>query len=206
MLWMITDLSRTPGLEKSIEHISNCLENGAELVSLRNKDFSPVHFTVKIKETLDSRFPMKKIFIHNPDPEDFLRFSHFHFPSGRIDEACGLKHKEPSLTVAVSVHSRDEYEKAFRCGVDIALLSPVFKPLSKPDDTRKTIDPVSLKNLYLLGGIDRMKALMLIEKGFVNIAGISLFYGDNYVSTVKELSNLIMEKEYGSAHSNRSGA
>lgn len=202
MLWMITDLSRTPGLEKSIGHISNCLENGAELLTLRNKGTVPDSFVREIKDILDPMFPHKKIFIHDPDEKDMQRYGHFHYPSYRMDEACEIKKQNPSFTVAVSVHSKAEYEKAFSGGIDLALLSPVFKPLSKPDDKRDTVAPVSLKNLYLLGGIDRMKALMLIERGFINIAGISLFYGESSESVIKELSNLIMEKGYVTAYSN----
>lgn len=202
MLWTITDLSRTPGLEKTIRHISNCLENGVELVTLRNKGSEPDTFIRNIKDILDLKFPHKKIFIHDPDEQDMKRYRHFHYPSHRMDEACEIKKQNPSFTVALSTHSKAEYEKAFGGGIDLALLSPVFKPLSKPDDKRNTVEPVSLKNLYLLGGIDRMKARMLIEQGFINIAGISLFYGESSVPVIKELSNLIMEKEYGSAYSN----
>ena len=201
MLWMITDLSRTPGLEETIRHISNCLENGAELVTLRNKGSVPDAFVRDIKDMLDSDFPQKHIFIHDPQDQDMPKYRHFHYPSHRLDEALALKRKDPSFTVAVSTHSKAEYGKAFSGGIDMAVLSPVFKPLSKPDDKRNTVEPVFLKNLYLLGGIDRIKARMLIEQGFINIAGISLFYGESSVPVIKELSNLIMEKEYGTAYS-----
>jgi hypothetical protein len=52
-----------------------------------------------------------------------------------------------------------------------------------------------VKNLYLLGGIDKMKALLLIEKGFCNLAGISLFNGENAEDDIKELIKKITEME-----------
>jgi hypothetical protein len=51
-----------------------------------------------------------------------------------------------------------------------------------------------MKNLYLLGGINRMRGRSLIEKGFTNLAGISLFYGDSAAEDISELSELIKEK------------
>lgn len=202
MLWMITDFSKTSGLEKSIGHISGCLENGAGAVTLRNNGAVSDISVRRIKDVLDSTFPDKLIFIHDPQEQDICKYRHFHFPSGRINEACELKKRNPSLIVAVSTHSKAEYEKAFSNGIDMAVLSPLFKPFSKPGDTRATVAPVKLKNLYLLGGIDRMKALGLVERGFTDIAGISLFYDEYTATVIKELSTLIMEKEYGIAYSN----
>ncbi|HPS28660.1 MAG TPA: thiamine phosphate synthase [bacterium] len=201
MLWMITDFSKTPGLEETVKHISICLQNGVQKVSLRNIGVFDSDSIKKIKEELDRSFPDREIYIHNIAAEEVNKYSHLHYPSNRTAEAFEIKNKYPDVKVVVSTHSRYEYEKAFKNGVDYALFSPVYPPISKPEDTRNTVTPVKFKNLYLLGGIDRMKALWLIERGFTNIAGISLFYGENAASVIKELSTLIMEKEYGIAYS-----
>lgn len=201
MLWMITDFSKTPGLEETVEHISICFQNGVQKLSLRNLGVFDTDSIKKIKELLDRSFPDHEVYIHNPTTEEVNKYNHLHFSSSRMTEAFGIKKRYPFKKIAVSTHNKDEYEDAFRNGVDSAFFSPVYPPFSKPEDTRNTVTPVKFKNLYLLGGIDRMKALWLIERGFTNIAGISLFYDENAASIIKELSTLIMEKEHGIAYS-----
>jgi thiamine monophosphate synthase len=201
MLWMITDFSKTPGLEETVEHISICLKNGVQKVSLRNIGFVDADSIRKMHEELDRSFPKHEVYIHNPAAEEVSKYNHLHYPSTRMAEAFEIKKKYPFKKIAVSTHNKYEYEIAFRNGIDSAFFSPVYPPISKPEDTRNTVTPVKFKNLYLLGGIDRMKALWLIERGFTNIAGISLFYDENAASIIKELSTLIMEKEHGIAYS-----
>jgi thiamine monophosphate synthase len=194
MLWMITDFSKYRTVSEAIDHISMCLKSGVAKVTLRNTQIYSGNLICEIKDALDARFPDKEIFIHDPSVEEIKRFRHLHFPSKRIDEAINVRKDHPEKTIALSTHHGAEYEKAFDNGINYAFLSPVFKPLSKFNDSRKTVLPIVVKNLYLLGGIDRMKALLLIEKGFCNLAGISLFYGDNAEDDIIELSLKIKEK------------
>lgn len=195
MLWMITDFSKYRSKSDAIDHISMCLKSGVAKVTLRNAGIYSGNSIYEIKDALDARFPDKEIFIHNPTVEEIQRYGHLHFPSKRIDEALILKRNDPEKVVAVSTHDRTEYEKGFGSGIDFAFFSPVFKPLSKQNDNRETVSPVNVKNLYLLGGIDKMKALLLIEKGFCDLAGISLFYGDDAEDDIKELIKKITEME-----------
>jgi len=195
MLWMITDFSRYSGRDDATDHISMCLRSGADKVSLRNQMIFPKRIVYEIKESLDRSFPQKEIFIHDPDDQETNNYDHLHFSSRKIDDAMILKKAHPEKTIALSTHSENEYEKAFENGIDYAFLSPVFKPLSKPDDIRDTVLPIVMKNLYLLGGIDKMKALLLIEKGFYDFAGISLFYGETATDDIRELKQKIREKK-----------
>lgn len=195
MLWMIADFSKYRAVGAAVDHISMCLKSGAGKVTLRNIGIYSENTIYEIKTALDMKFPDKEIFIHDPSYEGMKRFDHLHFPSKKIDEAINIKKEFPEKTIALSTHYQEEYEKAFDNGIDLAFLSPVFRPLSKPDDSRKTVLPINLKNLYLLGGIDKMKALLLIEKGFCNLAGISLFYGKSAEDDIMELTEKITENE-----------
>ncbi len=195
MLWMITDFSKYRTVSEAIDHISMCLKSGVAKVTLRNTQIYSGNLICEIKDVLDARFPDKEIFIHDPSVEEIKRFRHLHFPSKRIDEAINVKKDHSEKTIALSTHHGTEYEKAFDNGIDFAFFSPVFKPLSKPDDIRDTVLPINVKNLYLLGGIDKMKALLLIEKGFFNLAGISLFNGENAEDDIKELIKKTTEME-----------
>ncbi len=195
MLWMITDFQRTPEISSACRSISLALRAGAEKVTIRNKGIFSLKEILKIFESVKLEHPEKEIFLHDIDRALVPGCKCFHFPSNKSKDAFSLKKKEQDLKAALSAHSVKECEQAFAMGMDYLFLSPIFKPLSKPEDKRKLVEPLYLKNLYLLGGIDRMRGRLLIEKGFTNIAGISLFYGNNAEKDIYELSSLIKEKE-----------
>ena len=194
MLWMITDFSRSQNLDEAQKVIEKALKSGADKVTLRNNgDYSNVqmlNLAVKLNEIhLD-----KEIFFHNPDSIAIEKYNNFHFSERFYNKAVELKKTNKNSVIAVSLHSEDMAVKAFRDGIDYVFHSPVYPPISKPEDKRKTVEPIAMKNLYLLGGINRMRGRLLIEKGFTNLAGISLFYGESAVRDISELSELIKEK------------
>jgi thiamine-phosphate pyrophosphorylase len=88
-----------------------------------------------------------------------------HLPEGRL--------------VSVAVHDEQEARRAR--GADLALVSPVFPPGSKPDDTRPTLGPEGFRKLasalpcpaLALGGITPERALLLGgAAGFAVISGV----------------------------------
>jgi thiamine monophosphate synthase len=196
MLWMITDMTKTPDVRSAIQVVSQAFDNGAEKVTLRNKEsVFTLGQVVDIAKKLSEKYPSKEIFLHDVDPCSVSGHTFFHLSSPELEKAIVLKRSNPFFTIAVSTHNEKEFTEAFSNGIDYAFFSPVFKPLSKPEDKRKRVEPVMLKNLYLLGGIDRMRGVSLVEKGYTNLAGVSLFYGDSTQEDVFELANLIKEKE-----------
>ncbi len=195
MLWMITDFLKTPSVSSAESAICKALGCGVDKVSLRNGSVFKKEEVFSLACRIEKRFPEKEVFIHDMAPVEFSGYKYFHFPSSKIEDAINCKKQFKNIVTAVSTHSEQEFSYAFSRGVDYALFSPVFRPLSKPDDNRKTIMPLFLKNLYLLGGIDRMRGKMLVYNGYTNIAGVSLFYGDDAQKNILELASLIREKE-----------
>ena len=194
MLWMITDFSRSQSFDKVKEAVETALKSGADKVTLRNNgDYSNVQI-LDLAEKLNEDHPDKEIFFHNPDDIVIEKYNSFHFSERFYNKAAELKRINKNNMIAVSLHSLDMIEKSFEEGLDYAFYSPVYPPISKPEDKRKTVEPINMKNLYLLGGINRMRGRFLIEKGFMNLAGISLFYGDSAAEDISELSELIKEK------------
>lgn len=197
MLWMITDFSKSQNLDEAEKSIVTALKSGAGMVSLRSKGTYNQSQIRRLASNLISEFPKKKIFVHNPDEDCFEEFNNYHFSQRFFERAVDLKKTNKNKLIALSLHSEQMIEKAFSQGIDYAFYSPVYPPISKPDDKRKTVKPIKMKNLYLLGGINRMRGRSLIENGFTNLAGISLFYGDTVVDDIDELSELIREKVNG---------
>ena len=194
MLWMITDFSKTPDIFSAEKSICEAFKYGAGKVSLRNDGFFSFAEIVHLSEAVSTKYPQKEVYLHDIPYEKTSKHKYLHFPSSKIDVAIKIKAENPDKRIALSTHSEQEFLYAFSNGIDYAFYSPVFKPLSKNKDNRKRVAPIKLKNLYLLGGIDRMKGRMLIEKGYLNIAGVSLFYGKDAGENIFELASLIKEK------------
>lgn len=197
MLWMIADFSKSQNYNEAKEAIEKALKSGIDKVTLRNNEKYSQSQIFEMAETLSLEYPQKEIFFHNPEGWITEKFNRFHFSQRFFNEAVALKKINKIKVIAVSLHSEEMIEKAFLNGIDYAFYSPVYPPISKPDDKRKTVRPIKMKNLYLLGGINRMRGRLLIEQGFTNLAGISLFYGDTVVDDIAELSELIKEKVNG---------
>jgi len=191
---MITDFSKSLDLIEVEKTVAAALKSGTEMVSLRNNGKYDQSQIDQLAQDLILRFPEKKIFIHNPDNRSLEKFSCYHFSERFLEKAVEAKKHSKNRTIAVSVHSIKEAERAFESGLDYVFYSPVYHPISKPDDKRETVEPIKMKNLYLLGGINRMRGRALIERGFCNLAGISFFYGETANDDIAELSQLIMEK------------
>ena len=168
---MIADFSRYASLDAAFSHISTHLTSGVYAVTLRHLGRLSEAEELLLYQRLRKRFPDKKVFLHHPNN---LQYGG-HLPFSRLSEIADAKKEFPNACYAVSTHSEHEAHKALRNGAEMVTLSPIFKPFSKENDTRPLIEPLFENNIYLLGGIDEMRAKELIKKGARYIAGISLF-------------------------------
>jgi thiamine-phosphate pyrophosphorylase len=92
---------------------------------------------------------------------------HLHLPVDGPTPAEVRPHLPKGRLLSAAVHDEAEVRRA--TGADLMLLSPVFPPTSKPDDTRKTLGPTGYARLraessaksFALGGIrpDRLSSL-----------------------------------------------
>lgn len=84
------------------------------------------------------------------------------------------------LLVSVACHNEDDLKHSE--GADLAVLAPVFSPISKPDnrptlglDTLRRLATASSVPLLALGGITEENAAHCMRAGAAGIAGISLW-------------------------------
>lgn len=104
-----------------------------------------------------------------------------HLPSGSISPARWRPIVPAGFMIGVSCHHRQDLECAQAEGADYAYLSPVFAPLSKPDDRpplglerfRQLIAGLTIPVLAL-GGITWAHQAACETAGAAGIAGISL--------------------------------
>lgn len=100
--------------------------------------------------------------------------------------------------LGVSTHNSDELLKAEAEGADYALLSPLYSPYSKPDDTRlplglkrarEAIERVSIP-VFLLGGVDAHRARDCQETGAYGVAAVGALFAEG-VDTQKAASAML---------------
>jgi thiamine-phosphate pyrophosphorylase len=104
-----------------------------------------------------------------------------HLPSDSIAPSRWRKLVPPGFLLGVSCHNRQDLERAQAEGADYAYLSPVFAPLSKPDDRpplgldgfQQLIAGLTMPVLAL-GGITWAHQAACEAAGAAGIAGISL--------------------------------
>lgn len=95
--------------------------------------------------------------------------AHLHLPAYALRVADVRPHLPAGRLVSVAVH--DEVEAQAAAGADLALVSPVFAPGSKPGDGRPTLGPEGFHRLasalpcpaFALGGIDAARARQLFS-------------------------------------------
>ena len=105
--------------------------------------------------------------------------AHLHLPAGGLTPEDVRPHLPEGRRVSVAVHDEEEARRAR--GADLALVSPVFSPGSKPGDTRPTLGPEGFRKLasvlpcpaLALGGITPERASQLAEAaGFAVISAV----------------------------------
>ena len=185
-LWMITDFSRYRTIHDAATHLLGLLESGVYAVTLRHSGELSSVDALRLHRVLTLCFPDRSVFFHHPDAltEDA------HIPFSRVHELSAARAACPQCRFACSTHTVEEAEYALEAGAHMVTLSPIFTPLSKPADTRKTIEAVAADRVYMLGGMTVSRIQRLAERGIRNFAGISLFYSDTAVEDVRTLVNL----------------
>lgn len=105
--------------------------------------------------------------------------AHLHLPATGLTPEDVRPHLPPGRQVSVAVHDEQEARRAQ--GADLALVSPVFSPGSKPEDTRPTLGPEGFRKLaaalpcpaLALGGLTPERASLLPgAAGFAVISAV----------------------------------
>jgi len=103
-------------------------------------------------------------------------------PEGLHLTAAGVA--PPGRRFGQSCHDRAELDRAFAAGARYALLSPVFRPTSKPDDER---EPLGIERfvawaagrpVFALGGVTPDRAASLSAAGAHGVAVLGAIFGE----------------------------
>lgn len=103
----------------------------------------------------------------------------------------------PAVKLGVSTHSLAEAEQAVDAGACYALLSPIYQPVSKPDDTRAPLGPKVFESVsqpgrvLALGGVTSERMDALAKHGARGVAILGACWGRAPDETYAQCQKLV---------------
>ena len=110
----------------------------------------------------------------------------------KCSETDLIVNKKPGYVIlTASAHDYDTARYLLENGADYVYISPIFKPLSKPEDTRVFFPRDKIirltqdfrEQVVLLGGMtpERVEELKMDIKNDFSVAGITMFFGKGQI-------------------------
>jgi thiamine-phosphate pyrophosphorylase len=162
-----------------IEHLAYWMEQGVELVQIREREMSARNLAELTRKVLRLPNPRGTKVLVN-DRADVAIACGAHGVHLRDSSAAPKLFARPGFLVTVSCHSVADLDRTK--SADFILLAPVFTPLSKRDNRPplgtqviSEITRLSATPVLALGGITSANADLCIKAGAAGVAGISYF-------------------------------
>lgn len=182
--YYITDRNAAGGLDALLGIIRERLEEGIEMVQIREKDLSARALFEFVEQVMALPNPhSSKILVNTRTDIAIAAGAHgVHLPSGSVSPDRVHSIAPPGFLVGVSCHSLDDVVQAEAERADFVVYGPVFYSASKPYQS----EPVGLTRLaevakavripvLALGGVNRRNAPFCLHAGAAGVAGISMF-------------------------------
>jgi thiamine-phosphate pyrophosphorylase len=176
-LIVITDWSR--GVSSLLDRLEPVLTLGSRIAVQHRHPAVPLRQFLEEGRELAKRCAEHRVplFVNGRLDIALLLGAHLHLPSSGFLPADVRPHL-PGRWISCAVHSLVEAEKS--AAADLALVSPVFVPGSKPDDTRPPLGVDGFRALakvlgpaaYALGGIHSGNAGQVPATGFATVTGV----------------------------------
>lgn len=149
--------------------LEQALEAGPEVAVQHRHPEAPARLFLEEARLLAElcRARGRALFVNGRLDVALLVGAHLHLPAQGLTPEDVRPHLPPGRWVSVAVH--DAHEARAARGADLALVSPVFSPGSKPGDTRPTLGPEGFRALaaqlpcpaLALGGVTPERAALL---------------------------------------------
>jgi thiamine-phosphate pyrophosphorylase len=179
--YLITDGSapHNPGLW--LENLERWMRDGVDFVQIREPDLMPRELVTFVRRVCAIKAGTRVLVNDRTDVAIAAGADGVHLRDGSIEPERVRRIVARRLFVSVSCHSIAGVKAAARSGADLAILAPIFPPLSKIS----TRPPLGLETLrkaafldipvIALGGVTQANAGACVEAGAAGVGGISLF-------------------------------
>jgi thiamine-phosphate pyrophosphorylase len=180
----ITDRHTAGGIEAVLRYAGRALQQGVEIVQVREKDLPARDLSALVKRVLELPNPNRSRIVVNTRADVALACGAdgVHLPGDSVSPRLLRAIAPRGFWIGVSAHSLAEVRGAEAEGADYVFFSPVFPTISKAmtgeaqglDRLRDAARSVNIPVLAL-GGVTRDNVPECLAAGAAGVAGISLF-------------------------------
>jgi thiamine-phosphate pyrophosphorylase len=180
--YLITDGSAAQNPAAWLENVEHWIRNAIDFLQIREPDLITRELAALVKRVCSIKGVTKVLINDRADVAIAAGADGVHLRDGSIEAKRIRSISTRPLIVSVACHSVEGVAFAARAGADLAILAPIFLPLSKPA-TRPALglnavtEAAGSANIPViaLGGVTQGNAGDCIKAGAAGVGGISLF-------------------------------
>jgi len=180
--YVITDGSAAENPTVWLENLERWIQDGVDFIQIREPHLIPRDLATLVKRLCAMKTKTRVLVNDRTDIALAKGADGVHLRDGSIEPQRIRGISARPLFISVSCHSVPAVMAAARSGADLALLAPIFPPLSK-DATRPPLGLEALTKaaasaqipVIALGGVTQANAGDCIKSGAAGVGGISLF-------------------------------
>lgn len=179
--YLITDGSAAHNLAAWFENLMRSIREGVDFVQVREPELTAREVLTIVKRVCAIKGAARVLVNDRADIAIAGSADGVHLRDGSITPAQIRSIAERPMFISVSCHDLQSVAAAAQAGADLAVLAPIYPPLSK-DATRPPLGLGVLREatrlgapVIALGGITEANAGACMEAGAAGVGGISLF-------------------------------
>ena len=180
--YLITDGYASHDAAAWFENVERWMREGVDFVQIREPKLTTRELALVVKRVCAIKGETRVLVNDRADVAIAAHADGVHLRGGSIEAQRIRGITASPLFISVSCHGVPDVEAAARSGADVALLAPIFPPISKVA-TRPPLGLGALREaaervkipVIALGGITQGNAGACIEAGAAGVGGISLF-------------------------------